>query len=155
MPGPLLVLWDVDHTLISTGNLGHRLYRAAFQAATGKPLDHPVDVSGRTEQAIAADTLRANGIDATTDMIQRYQAALTDQYRDHSDDLREHGRALPGVGDILRVLAGHAGVVQTLLTGNVRAVATITVGAFGLTDHLDLDVGAYAEDHLIRAALVP
>jgi len=45
-------------------------------------------------------------------------------------------------------------VRQSLLTGNVRALAEVKLGPLHLTTHLDLDVGAYGNESAIRADLV-
>lgn len=45
-------------------------------------------------------------------------------------------------------------LVQSLLTGNIRALAEVKLGALGLTDHLDLAVGAYGDTSEVRAELV-
>ena len=45
-------------------------------------------------------------------------------------------------------------VVQSVLTGNVRPIAEVKLGAAGLTGHLDLSIGAYGESHEVRAELV-
>jgi phosphoglycolate phosphatase-like HAD superfamily hydrolase len=45
-------------------------------------------------------------------------------------------------------------VVQTVLTGNVPAVARVKLAAFGLDRHLDLEIGAYGPDDHVRANLV-
>jgi phosphoglycolate phosphatase-like HAD superfamily hydrolase len=45
-------------------------------------------------------------------------------------------------------------VVQSVLTGNVRPMAEMKLGALGLDAHLDLEVGAYGESHEVRAELV-
>jgi phosphoglycolate phosphatase-like HAD superfamily hydrolase len=45
-------------------------------------------------------------------------------------------------------------LVQSLLTGNIRPLAEVKLGALGLTDHLDLAVGAYGDASEIRAELV-
>ena len=45
-------------------------------------------------------------------------------------------------------------VVQSVLTGNVPAMARAKLAAFGLGAHLDLDVGAYGDHHEVRAELV-
>ena len=41
-----------------------------------------------------------------------------------------------------------------MLTGNIRPLAEVKLGALGLTGHLDLDVGAYGDAHEVRAELV-
>jgi phosphoglycolate phosphatase-like HAD superfamily hydrolase len=45
-------------------------------------------------------------------------------------------------------------VVQSVLTGNVRQMAEIKLGAVGLDANLDLETGAYGDSHEIRSELV-
>jgi phosphoglycolate phosphatase-like HAD superfamily hydrolase len=45
-------------------------------------------------------------------------------------------------------------VVQSVLTGNLRPLAEVKLGALGLDEYLDLDVGAYGDTHEVRAELV-
>jgi phosphoglycolate phosphatase-like HAD superfamily hydrolase len=46
-------------------------------------------------------------------------------------------------------------VIQSLLTGNIRPLAEVKLGALALAGHLDLDAGAYGDAHEVRAELVP
>jgi phosphoglycolate phosphatase-like HAD superfamily hydrolase len=62
---PLLVLWDIDHTLIETNGVGTELYRQAFEAIVGRAVEHDVEITGRTEQAIFAEALRLHSIEAS------------------------------------------------------------------------------------------
>jgi len=41
-----------------------------------------------------------------------------------------------------------------VLTGNIRPLAHAKLGALGLIGYLDMDIGAYGDDHEIRAELV-
>jgi phosphoglycolate phosphatase-like HAD superfamily hydrolase len=150
----ILVLWDVDHTLIETRGVGTELFRAAFESATGHRLDVPVVVTGRTELAIAVETFRLVGIEYNDALAGKYFQELVRQYRANVTRLQERGRALPGSTEILAALASRYGVVQTVLTGNLRAVAHVKVEAFGLQNHLDLDVGAFGDDAADRRRLV-
>ena len=45
-------------------------------------------------------------------------------------------------------------VVQSVLTGNVRRMAEMKLGAVGLDGHLDLEAGAYGDSHEVRSELV-
>jgi phosphoglycolate phosphatase-like HAD superfamily hydrolase len=67
----------------------------------------------------------------------------------------ESGMALPGAREALDALAAVPGVVQSVLTGNVRQVAEAKLTPLGLASHLDLAVGAYGNEHEVRAELVP
>jgi phosphoglycolate phosphatase-like HAD superfamily hydrolase len=153
--GPrLLVLWDVDHTLIETRGVGRAIYDRAFLAATGKPLTALAHISGRTELDIMAESLRINGIEPTDEVVTRLAGALVQGYVDGRDELRTRGRALPGAAETLTELAVQQAVYQSVLTGNLREVACIKLEVFGLDRYLDLGAGAYGDDDSDRSKLV-
>jgi len=153
-PDRHLLLWDVDHTLIETGGIGTALYQTAFEIVTGRPVEHRVEITGRTELAIVAEALRLHDIEPSDVLIERYCGELARLYVENIDRLRERGRALPGAADALHTLAGTAHVVQTVLTGNLRAVALVKLRAFRLDQYIDFEVGAFGEDAPERAHLV-
>jgi phosphoglycolate phosphatase-like HAD superfamily hydrolase len=69
--------------------------------------------------------------------------------------MRDEGYAYPGVAEVLEALHGRDDVIQSLLTGNIKANAIVKVSAFGLERWLDLEVGAYGSDpHEERSDLV-
>ena len=151
---PRLILWDVDHTLIETRGAGGQFARAAFEEITGIRPEHVAEATGKTEPVILAETLRAHGIELTDTYQRQYAQALPAQYRRHVDQLRTQGRALPGAAEAIAALHQIPRVIQTVLTGNYKAVAATKLAAFDLDRVLDLDVGAYADEAEDRAALV-
>jgi phosphoglycolate phosphatase len=64
------------------------------------------------------------------------------------------GIALPGAAAALAALAANGPVRQSVLTGNVKAMAEVKLAPFGLTAHLDLDIGAYGNESGVRSDLV-
>lgn len=150
----LLILWDVDHTLIETRGVGLAIYRRAFPAATGQPLEQLARVSGRTELDIMRETLRINGVEPTEEAVGELAAALVQGYEEARDELASTGRALPGAAETLATLADSFAYLQTVLTGNLREVARIKLEVFGLDPFRDLEAGAYGDDHPDRAELV-
>lgn len=150
----LLVLWDVDHTLIETRGVGRAIYDRAFPAATGKPLDKLAKISGRTELDIMAESLKVNGLEASDAAVERLAAALVQGYEDARDELRTTGRMLPGAATTLATLADNPAIYQSVLSGNLRDVARIKLEVFGLDRYLDLDAGAYGDDDPERPKLV-
>ena len=150
----LLVLWDVDHTLIETRGVGRAIYDRAFLAATGKPLTELAHISGRTELDIMAESLRINGIEPTDDAIRKLAGALVQGYEDDRDELHTRGRALPGAAETLAELTVQPALYQSVLTGNLREVARIKLEVFGLDRYLDLAAGAYGDDDPDRSKLV-
>jgi phosphoglycolate phosphatase len=153
----LLVLWDVDHTLIDSGGVGGEIYAAAFEKITGQALEQMAEMSGRTEPVIFRDTLALHGIDDPGGMFGRFAEEQARGYASRAGELRQRGRALPGAANALATLAGLSSkdVIQSVLTGNTRPSAEIKLRTFGLDTWLDLDIGAYGTDDDTRANLVP
>ncbi len=138
-----LVLWDIDHTLLETRGMGSELYARASKTATGIEMKQPADVIGQTEPSIFVATLRLHGIPETEQYLVRYKQALAKEYADHQPELHRRGRALPGARDALAALASEPAVIQSVLSGNLRAVAQTKLSVFALNQHLDVEIGAY------------
>jgi phosphoglycolate phosphatase len=155
----LLVLWDVDQTLIQTRGAGIAVYELAFRQMFDRELPKAqVSMAGRTDRAIALEILTAGGITDPRDHLDEFQAIQAAHAPSVADMIRAKGQVLPGVpGALAAVARGRRGlrVIQSVLTGNVREMADVKLGSLGLTEHLDLDAGAYGTESEIRADLVP
>ena len=162
----LLVLWDIDYTLVNARGVGSELYTRVFTARYGRPLPQPGSMAGRTDLAIAREVLALAGLPELDQELLLFHAALHAAAPEFAERAREVVSALPGAGTALAGVAALTAlaapedgaapgpVVQSLLTGNIRPMAEIKLAAAGLTRHLDLDVGAYGDLHEIRAELV-
>jgi phosphoglycolate phosphatase len=150
----LLILWDIDHTLIDTGGVGSEVYAATFRKVTGLDLEQIADVSDRTEPAIFRESLALHGIEDTGGLFLHFAGEQARGYAERVAEMRQRGRAMPGAVQVLAALASRDDAFQSVLTGNTRQSARIKLGAFGLRDHLDLDAGAYGTDGDTRADLI-
>jgi phosphoglycolate phosphatase len=150
----ILVLWDIDHTLIETRGVGGQIYAEAFRKVTDHPLKEMPTLSGRTEPVIFREALKSNGVDNGEDLYSEFADEQAHGYAEHADDLLRRGRALPGAAEALRALADRKDVIQSVLTGNTRSVAEIKLRTFGLDRYLDFDSGAYGTDDDSRSNLV-
>ncbi len=150
----LLVLWDVDYTLVDSDGLGTRLYEATFSEMFGRDLTAVAPKAGRTDRAIAADTLAMAGIAEPRERVDDFLAVLARRVAAIDGGAPPGVRALPGAVAAIAALAS-AGARQSVLTGNIRPLAALKLGLAGLGEHLDLDVGAYGDVHEVRAELVP
>ena len=156
----LLVLWDVDYTLVDSDGVGRELYGIAFREMFGRPMPQPGSMSGRTDRAIAIEVLGLAGVAEPQQVVDAFHGRMAAHAAGLADLVRQRSRVLPGAAEAVAALAGLGGaagadVVQSLLTGNIRPLAEIKLGPLGLTDHLDLDVGAYGDADEVRAELVP
>jgi phosphoglycolate phosphatase len=152
--GDLLVLWDVDYTLLTAAGLGNRLYQAVFRDMFGRDLAAMAAKAGRTDRAILLDTLTLAGVANPRAHIDDFLAALGRRAGALDGSVPAEVHALPGAAAAIATLAA-AGIRQSVLTGNIRPLAAVKLDAAGFAEHLDLDVGAYGDVHEVRAELVP
>jgi phosphoglycolate phosphatase-like HAD superfamily hydrolase len=129
----MLVLFDIDATLITTKGAGIRAMVDAGQRLHGPGFGAGgVEFAGRLDPLILADLLRANGVDpapaAIAAMRRGYAAALAARLGDG-----EVSRPLPGVPALIARLASMPGRVTTgLLTGNFAETGSMKLQAAGL-----------------------
>lgn len=152
----LLVLWDIDFTLLNAGGVGRAVYVSVFRELFGRDPVAVAPMAGRTERAIIRDTLAISGISDPRAQVDAFVAELGRRAPGLREEFAARGHALPGAVAALATVAalGARAAVQSVLTGNVRPVAEAKLAAFGLDGYLDLAIGAYGEEHEIRAELV-
>jgi phosphoglycolate phosphatase-like HAD superfamily hydrolase len=151
---PLLVLWDVDGTLIDNGGVSKLAYARGFEALTGRAPSEPVITDGRTDPAIFRSLLTRHGITVTDELLARVPEVMSEALTSLVPQLRERGRAMPGALDAIAALAMERGVIQSLLTGNIAPNGHTKVATFGIGAGLDVEVGGYGSDHEERSELV-
>ncbi|MFW3460991.1 HAD family hydrolase [Streptomyces microflavus] len=148
----LIVLWDIDHTLIENAGVSKEIYAAPFTALAGRVPAGPARTEGRTDRLIMRDMFQRNGL-AEPDWID-IERALSGAGEARLHDLSRRGTALPGVREVLKEVSVRRRWVSSVLTGNIADNARVKVAAFGLDPLLDLPVGAYGADALQRPDLV-
>jgi phosphoglycolate phosphatase-like HAD superfamily hydrolase len=150
----ILVLWDVDGTLLNAGGVGADLYSAVFLRLFGRALEAVAPMAGRTDRAIILETLTLAGVPEPRRHVDPFIAGLAAQAPSVRTAIAARGRALPGAAAALAALGPGRRVHQSVLTGNIRPLAEVKLAAVGLRDPLDLCIGAYGDDHEERAELV-
>ncbi len=153
-----LVLWDVDGTLVNYAGLGWEAFLDAFLAVVGRPAagadGSVITLAGRTDPEIAMELLAAQEVPDAELRLEEFHTALERALAAKAAVMRERGQALPGAREALAALRHRPEVVQSLLTGNLRANALLKLATFGLDRYVDFEVGAYGSDHHDRPRLV-
>jgi phosphoglycolate phosphatase len=150
----LLVLWDIDHTLIENHGVNKEIYASAFELLTGRRAEHPARTDGRTEPEIMRNMLRMHEIESSSDYLARMPEALESATSLKVATLRERGHELPGARAVLSALQAAPGIVQSVLSGNIQPNAVTKLSAFQLDGFIDFEVGGYGSDDEVRANLV-
>jgi phosphoglycolate phosphatase len=149
----LLILWDIDQTLLSFGDLVFDVYEATFSRIYRGPISVMPEVRGRTDLCITEDLLDSHGIQRDEASLRNFLTELSRTAQEMSPRMRELGIVMPGTEEVLHTLS-RQGVVQSVVTGNIRAVATQKLRCFGLDSLLDLSIGEYGDFHRERARVV-
>jgi phosphoglycolate phosphatase len=150
----LLVLWDIDHTLIENHGVNKEVYAHAFELLTGQNAEHPAKTDGRTEPEIMRNMLLAHGVEPTPALVARMPEVLESATLAKSAELRKRGHELPGARAALIAFQSSPEIIQSVLSGNIMPNAVIKLSTFGLGEFMDFDVGGYGSDDEVRANLV-
>ena len=155
----LVLLFDIDGTLITCGGAGRRAMERAFYEATGSSDHIAFGFGGMTDKAIAREGLtRANrntGPQNIDRVLALYLRFLDDELSRDATQPAPAFRILPGVHALLDALLDHereGRVTIGLGTGN------LVEGAQRKLEHAALwhrfAFGGFATDHEDRAALL-
>ncbi len=145
-----LLLFDIDGTLIHSGEAGVQALKLAFKERFGVDDDlHDIEIAGMTDSGIVLSILKKHKIPVTHENV----SAFLDSYVHFlSMELpRRKGKLLPGVLELLERLKSRPHVVLALLTGNVSRGARLKLEHYGVWHFFEF--GAFADDHRDRNEL--
>jgi phosphoglycolate phosphatase len=157
---PLLLLWDIDGTLLQRASREHAAaLRAALVQVHGElALDgHEIEAAGRTDGAIARDLLAAAGlasgaIDSRADDVIAACCALYDDLC--PADLSP--RVAPRIPEVLSELGERPDAFRfSLVTGNYERVARLKLARAGIGGWFPEGQGGFGSDAEAREALPP
>jgi len=148
----LLILMDIDGTLISPGMAPRQSLGEAIHRITGKRISFEVrHLAGYTDPGIVVNALDRLGVSATEQdglvdrILVQYLEILAERYPNSNEKY-----VFPGVIDLLNYLQ-NARYRVGLITGNMEQGASIKLKPFGLMDFFSF--GVYGSDHHDRDQL--
>jgi phosphoglycolate phosphatase-like HAD superfamily hydrolase len=152
----ILVLFDIDGTLLLTGGLGQSSAKVSLKRVFGTwgriDLFYP---GGRTIEGIFQDTLLDAGV-----TIDQYSCKRTELYEiflgEFNRRLEEgdhHIRPLPGSLALLEELSARNGTLLGLVTGNHRETARLKLSKANINPDL-FQVGAFGHESTERSDLM-
>jgi len=154
----VLLLFDIDGTLMLKAYVAHReSLHAAIGSVYGlRELKEGtrVEAAGRTDGEIAREILLQHGVSAERigDRAEKFRDACAREYaRRCPPDLSD--LVAPGVAELLEGLAGRAGVLLSLVTGNFEPIARLKLARAGLGRYFPHGQGGFGSDHEDRAVL--
>jgi phosphoglycolate phosphatase len=132
----MLILFDIDMTLVTTHGSGVRCLNDAGKALFGDGFSSTgIEYGGRLDPLIIHDLL----VNARVEPSAEHAAALRAGYAQRMQALHESGDAksdaLPGTHDLVDALADIEGITLGLLTGNFEETGTLKVRHAGFAMH--------------------
>jgi phosphoglycolate phosphatase-like HAD superfamily hydrolase len=149
-----LVLFDIDGTLITDNGAARHSYALALRETYGFEGDLTrYDFSGRTDPQITSMVLHDAGFsdDAIAARAPQLWEAYLRELARHAT--AERVRTLPGIPELLAVLASIDHVTLALLTGNIERGARLKLEPPGLNRYFPF--GAFGSDSAHREELPP
>jgi phosphoglycolate phosphatase-like HAD superfamily hydrolase len=146
----IVLFWDIDGTLLTTGKAGVPAWEDAVREVTGRDFElASIRIAGMTDYQIAARTFEMLGLEPASDLLEQ----LVRRYEERLPLTlpQRQGRALPNVREILDATHGRRDVRSYLLTGNTRGGARAKLSHYGLWDYFP--DGAFAQDTGDRASI--
>ncbi|WP_285732771.1 haloacid dehalogenase-like hydrolase [Nocardiopsis sp. ATB16-24] len=153
----VLVLWDIDRTLLYAGETDRLIYRELVADLLGCPAEHlPAKGTGRTVPLAVRELLTLNGapseqLDA---LVEQALRELPRRLTERQEHMLTHGYLLPGAMSALTAVQAVDWTVPTVVTGNLQRSAQIKLDAFGLTPYVSTAIGGYSSDDPHRPSLV-
>lgn len=149
-----LLLWDIDGTLLYSGGVAGEAMRAAMTTLFGQPSSNDRrEYAGKTDQQIIIETNPHLSPQFIADQLDAFAAAYMAELEQRRAEMASRGRVLAGVPAALAYYQQRADVRQSVLTGNMQAVAAMKLELTNLSPYIDMSVGAYGSDHAKRVEL--
>jgi len=154
---PLLLLWDIDGTLLQRASVEHAaaLYRALREVHGELEFEAiGVTAAGRTDGAIARDILLGCGVgvERIDACVERVAEATEAAYEEMCPaDLS--AKVAPGILELLPELERTHHF--SLVTGNFEPVARLKLERAGIGHRFPAGQGGFGSDHARRAELPP
>ena len=157
MAQPVLVLWDLDLTLLDPAGFGTRMIMPVLAERLGREPVMGASFAGRTDRAILTDLLLLNGVKVhdDDDTVISLMDAVAQRCETFGQDLLAGGGGpLPGAREAVDAVAADPQLHQGIVTGNMRRTALLKLRLCGFDGLPDPALGAFGDHHADRAHLV-
>ncbi len=154
----VLLLFDVDGTLLLTGGAGLRAFDHVGRELFGEHFSWDgITTAGGLDPLLFAEAAALNGLDGDPQHHERFHAAYLERLTMELEVGRQGVRAMPGVIELIesvqRRWMARGDVVPGLLTGNYAASTPLKLAAVGL-DAGVFEVQALGDEAPTRPDLV-
>ena len=147
-----LLLFDIDGTLMDSGEAGARsMSKAFYELFAVKDALADIKMAGKTDIQIIREGCFIHGLPSTDGILSSFLSKYIKHLKTEIKNKRKHLKI--GVVELLKKITAIDGYQLGLLTGNIEQGARIKLGAFDLNRYFS--DGAFGDDNEDRNALLP
>ncbi|MFT6178330.1 MAG: phosphoglycolate phosphatase-like HAD superfamily hydrolase [Akkermansiaceae bacterium] len=147
----MLLLFDIDCTLVNTGGAGMGALNKAALEVFGSE-GPPLDLAGSTDSGIVRGLFEHFKMPYDAALEEEFYQVYLPMMQRNLNEPSFGGRILAGVPELLASLE-EGGHTLGLMTGNIERGAIIKSSHYGLAEHFGF--GSYGDDHWDRNKLGP
>ena len=147
----MLLLFDIDCTLVDTGGAGMGALSEAALEVFGSE-GPPLDLAGSTDSGIVRGLFDHFKLPYDAALEEKFYQVYLPKLERNLDDSSFGGKVLAGVPDLI-VRLEDEGHTLGLMTGNIERGGVIKSSHYGLAEHFAF--GSYGDDHWDRNKLGP
>jgi|TARA_B100000959_G_scaffold269723_1_gene315798 phosphoglycolate phosphatase-like HAD superfamily hydrolase len=149
----MLVLFDIDGTMLSSEGVGVRSIEETCEKMFGKPCSlEGIPIGGRLDPLIWHDVCQKHGMENSESLHNVFRLQYIETLAKNLQEVEV--RILPGVQQLVNALAAMDNVTLGLVTGNYKETGCMKVEAAGFDLGL-FTANAWGTDGLIRKDLPP
>ncbi|MCX8239806.1 MAG: HAD hydrolase-like protein [Akkermansiaceae bacterium] len=147
----MLILFDIDCTLVDTGGAGMSALTAAVIEVFGDE-GPPLDLAGSTDSGIVRGLFEHFQLSYDAALEEKFYLSYLPKMEANLHDASFSGRILDGVIELLALLEDQKHPLG-LMTGNIKRGAVVKASHYGLAGYFGF--GSYGDDHWDRNKLGP
>jgi len=147
----MLILFDIDCTLVDTGGAGMSALNEAALEVFGSE-GPPLDLAGSTDGGIVRGLFEHFEMPYDAALEEKFYQVYLPKMERNLNDVSFGGKVLAGAVELLDKLQ-KAGHTLGLMTGNIERGAIIKSTHYGIADYFAF--GSYGDDHWDRNKLGP
>ena len=148
----MLVLFDIDGTLLRSRGIGIRSMEEALEELHGVPVNaRSVDVSGRLDPHVFKEICEHHDLPSHADALQAFREAYVARMA-CAFEMDTWSNAMPGAIDLVRIVHDHPEITSAVMTGNIEPTSWMKLEDAGF-DRTWFEFGVFGDEGETRRDL--
>ena len=150
----MLVLFDIDGTLLRSRGVGLRAMEEALFELHGVPVDgSTIKSGGRLDHHIFLEMSEMHDLPVHEDALKAFQEAYVARMA-HAFDMESWSYSLPGAHELTKAVHEHSEMTSAIMTGNIEPTSWMKIQDAGFSKEW-FEFGVFGDEAATRRELTP